>query len=103
MLGRDWQTKGVRELCLRERQLATAAGFTHTLVRYVDDLHVSTAGQALATLAQRQANGNGAANPPGAGRIEPPPHPYDDPELVRALAAELGIDALAAPEASGHL
>ena len=49
---------GVRELCRRDRPLETAAGFTHTLVRYMDDLHVSTAGQALAALAARQENGS---------------------------------------------
>ena len=47
---------GVRELCRRERQLEPAAGFIHTLVRSADDLGVSTAGQALATLVGRQAN-----------------------------------------------
>jgi hypothetical protein len=37
-LGPGWQTMGVRELCRRERQLETAAAFTHSRVRYMDDL-----------------------------------------------------------------
>jgi heme oxygenase len=31
--------------------------FAHTLVRYLGDLHMSTAGQALAALTARQENG----------------------------------------------
>ena len=92
VLGRNWQTMGVRELCRRGRQLETAAGFTHTLVRYIDDLGVSTAGQAFAVLAERQENGNGAAAEPPRREETPEPPPLDD-AVMRALAAELGIDA----------
>ena len=91
VLGRNWPSMGVRELCQRERQLETAAGFTHTLVRYIDDLGVSTAGQALAVLAARSEDTN--VSPSNGAVAEPPPRRYDD-AVMRALSAELGLDAL---------
>ena len=57
ILGQDWEQMRYGQLADRAHALEQAAGFAQTLARYVAELEVETAGEALERLQVSRSNG----------------------------------------------